>query len=161
MKKFIWVLCGIVVLALIFKGFTKERLTDENGASIKVYFPTPDKIIIYKAGNTETVTKDSKLFSSLVVKMNSRVSGSLAGTAGLAIDKAGIESIKKTETVVEFVYAKKQKTSFGSDKKEYSGLIFPMTGKYNDLCFFDTNTNHYSGPIGPMGNNNEVLELLK
>lgn len=161
MKKFIWVLCGIVVLFLIFKGVTKERLTDENGVSIKVYFPRPEKIIVYKAGNTEAVAKDSKLFSSLVVKMNSRVSGSLAGTAGLSIDKAGMESIKKTETVVEFVYAKKQKTSFGPDKKEYSGLIFPLTGKYNDICFFDNNANNYSGPVGTLGNNNEVLELLK
>lgn len=159
MKKPIWILCALVVFATIFKACALESMADENGTRVLVYFPKPEKILIYKDGNIQTITKDSKLFSDIVIKMNSRVKN--LGTAALAFDKESMENTKQNEVVVEFIYSKKQKLKGAGPGKEYSSLIFPLTGKNYDMCFLETNKNDYSGPVGPLINIGDVLELLK
>ena len=159
MKKIIWILCFLVVFVIIFKACTMENMTDENGTRILVYFHNPEKILVYKDGNIQTITKDSKLFSDIVIKMNSRVRN--LTTAALAFDKESMENTKQNEVVVEFIYSKKQKLKVAGPGREYSSLIFPLTGKNYDMCFLEANKNNYSGPVGPLINVSDVLELLK
>jgi hypothetical protein len=161
MKKFILILCVLVAIIIIFKACTLKSMKDENGTRVLIYFPKPEKILIYKDGNVQTVAKDSKLFSDIVIKMNSRVYGGLGGSAGLAFNKESMENMKKNEIVVEFIYSKKQKLKGAGPSREYSSLIFPLTGKYYDLCFLEGDNNDYSGPVGRLMNIGDVLELVK
>lgn len=160
MKKKLFFVAALVVIAIILGAWAREsmRSNAENPTS-RDYFPKPEKIIIYKDGNIQTLTKDDKLFPDIFSKMNSRVTS--ISEAALAFDKESMEKTKKNEVVVEFVYSKKQKPIETWYKKEYTGLIFPLTGQNSDMCFLEANINNYGGPIGPLSSPNTVLELLK
>jgi hypothetical protein len=151
---------ALVLSAIILGGWAKEsmRKNAENPTS-RDYFSKPEKILIYKDGNIQTLTKNDKLFSELFSRMNSRVSS--ISEAALAFDKESMEKTKKNEILIEFLYSKKQKPIETWYKKEYTSLIFPLTGQNNDKCFLEVNTNNYGGPIGPLSSPNIVLELLK
>jgi hypothetical protein len=166
-KKIIWglcILCAMVVVIITFRTCTLKSVVDENGKKVLLYFPKPEKILVYKDSTTQTITKDSNLFSDILIKMNSRVKE--PSTAALALNKTSVDNnsmeiIKKNEIVVEFVYSRKQKLKGVDSSREYSSLIFPLTGDYYDMCFLEENKNNYSGPVGQLINIGDVLELVK
>jgi hypothetical protein len=148
MKKTICILLSMIIFTLIFISCAEQG------------FAEPDKIIIYKSGSTQTVSKDDKLFSDIVSQMNYRVEKD-TDILKLGIDEIDMITIKQNEVVVEFVYLKKQKSKVGRVKKRHSNLIFPLTGETKELCFFEENSNNYSGPLGSLKNSDILLDLLK
>jgi hypothetical protein len=116
MKKTICILFAMIIFTLIFIIGAKQC------------FAEPDKIIIYKSGNTQTISKDDMLFSDIVSQMNYRVEKD-TDILKLGIDEIDMITIKQNEVVVEFVYLKKQKSKVGRVKKRHSNLIFPLTGE--------------------------------
>ncbi|ERI94203.1 hypothetical protein HMPREF1982_01215 [Clostridiales bacterium oral taxon 876 str. F0540] len=128
----------------------------------KNYFTKPDKIVVYKNGETQNLTESDKLFSDIFINMNGRVKNSdEMGEYALAFGIEDMKNLKKDQTVVEFVYSKAANITVYNQKIEVYGLIFPLTGKYIDMGFLDCHRNHYSGPIGSLDNVGDVLDLLK
>lgn len=162
-KNVVFISIALVVAAIIFGAWARGsmRRAAENPQS-KNFFPKPDKILVYKDGKTQTLTEEDKLFLDIFINMNGRVTnpGKL-GVAGLALATEDMTALKKNQVVVEFVYYKAQKITVYSQKAEVYGLIFPLTGKYFDMCFLDRHLNNYGGPIASLDNTGEVLGLLK
>jgi hypothetical protein len=147
MKKTICILFAMIIFTLIFITGAKQG------------FAEPDKIIIYKSGSTQTISKEDKLFSDIVSHVDSRVEKD-TGILKLSIDENDMITIKQNQVVVEFVYFKKQKSKVGRVKKRHSNLVFPLTGETKELCFFEENLNNYSGPLGPLKKSEILLDLL-
>lgn len=150
MKKIIIAVLVVIVLALAFILYLSNRK----------YFTAPDIIIIYIEGNTKTISKDDELFHDIIKLTNKRANSKLSITK-LGFHKDEMNSLMRQEIVLEFIYSKNQVSSTGR-KRSYTHAIFPLTGEYNDLCFFenDDGTN-FSGPIGPLNSPYLILDLLK
>jgi hypothetical protein len=71
------------------------------------------------------------------------------------------DSVKQKEIGIEFIYSKKQHLKIDFIDKQYISLIFPLSGQYSDLCFFNDNTDIYHGPIGTLKQSSALLDLLK
>lgn len=154
MKRFLMTSAFLIVFLYILTACAKLSETTNN----KFYFKEPNKIVIYLDGNTQTLTNEDKLFSDIVKQMNLRVQSTLS-IAKLAFRNSDMDTIKKKEVVVEFVYSKNQKSKFGFVKKEYTSLIFPLTGQNKEFCFFKHNDD-YSGPVSPLRNSEIILQLI-
>lgn len=140
---------------------TVDSTKPEEKTEVKIYFPKPDKIAIYKDGKMHNLTEEDKIFSDIFITMNGRVKHpERLGQYSLAFGIDDMNNLKKNETVVEFIYSKAADITVHAQKTEFYSLIFPLTGKRFDMCFFDRHLNHYGGPIGSLDNVGDVLSLL-
>lgn len=164
MKRTIRTIFVFIIFAAISTACAKQNVpgasVTTNTPSSKVYFKEPDKIVIHKNGNTQTIALDNKLFSGIVSKMNDRADKYI-DVFRLGFDENNMKTTKQNEIVVEFIYSKSQKSKFGTIEKQYNNLIFPLTGENLEFCFFDNGKGDYSGPIGSLNNSESLLDMLK
>lgn len=177
-RRFIGIILGLVVLISTFSSCSNNKqvieykrilqITDETVSTqedtvrkrVIDNFIIPDKIILYKNGTISTIGKNDKIFSDIVKYTNERI-GETVDMAKLAFGKRDMDSMKEKETAIEFIYSKKQRVKINTVEKEYISLIFPLSGQYSELCFFNVNTNTYNGPVGALKQSSALLELIK
>ena len=121
-------------------------------------FNLPDKIIVCKNGSISELSKKDKLYLEILKLSDKRIDPN-SGALKMGIRKDGIDNLKKTGIVIEFVYSEPQE-KLGHMERKYSGLIFPLTGHYIGYCFFEDNTNFYGGPIHGLSAPDDLLALL-
>lgn len=122
-------------------------------------FIVPNEIILYKNGDAQTINKDNKVFSEIVKEMNNRAHHHF-NVAKLAFNRNDMVELKKREIIIEFKYSKKHISYIRLYGEEYSSLIFPLTGLYKELVFFDNSNENLNGPLGPLDSPDILLNLL-
>lgn len=97
------------------------------------------KIIIYRYGEAEEITKDNKNFSKIVKLADDRIDPDKISTALDIIDDSHVDKFKQAELSVEFIYDKKQEMNLKGDGFQpfkYYKLFFPLKYAYeNDMTF--------------------------
>ena len=133
------------------------------------FIAVPNKIIIYKNGNTTEVSRNNPLFKQIVSCMNSRISFD-SGLVKLGIDKDWEDKIKNDEMGVEFIYSSKETFRLKNlpfRTFSYTKLFFPIQSNdvnNENLMFFSRKDNYYngyhSGPISLSPCSSKLTKLL-
>lgn len=123
----------------------------------------PEKIIYYHQGNQTIIDKNNDKFDKIVKLTKNRVS-TVQDVSKLAFSQLDIEALKQNNVVLEFIYAKDVSANWKYDthldfiyRFNYNSIVFPLTGKWNDMAFFLPTS---PGPLIPLESKDELLELL-
>lgn len=84
--------------------------------------------------------------------------------AKLAISQLDIETLKKNNDTLEFVYSKNVAVNWKNNvnydflyRFEYSSIIFPLIGEWNKFMIFSPKS---PGPLDSMASADELLKYL-
>lgn len=174
MKSTIKILIVITIMIIMLTGCTNHNESSyiQNQDKIEMsnidqttydqsYFIEPNEIIIYKNGDKQIFTKENPLFDDIVKLMNDR-ENKYIGLIRTAFTDDENETIKTDELVIEFVYLETNKLilEMDSTEREYTSLIFPLTGEYMQLCIVYNDSNNLHGTIGRFKNCNSLYDLV-
>lgn len=137
-------LLSIVMIFVIIMTFSGCMNKSTPSISLK----SPDKINMYADGKHKQITKsgdkfDRTLFDRINVLINIRMPQEFS-TALSVISENDITDAKKN--AVEFIYDKPQITTINngkSEKVQFSEIIFPLSGDWQNTAFIKTKDNSY------------------
>jgi hypothetical protein len=137
MKKIIYSLSAIILI------FYFSSCKSKAGIDINNYMKAPDKIIIYKSGKQNEITKIDKLYSEIFSENFDRVSK--IDVIELGVDEEYVNNLKVNETVIEYVFADSMQTVLQNPLNKsikYNRILFPITGKHNNTMFYGDNNKY-------------------
>jgi len=125
---------------------------------------SPDKVIVYQNGKTTELEKNDGVYHQAVNITLDRFQDPV-DVAKLAVLDEDISNMKSGEAVLEFIYLSPQTTTFNlsgfsTKKQQYSRLLFPLTGNYQDLMFLGDDTTYFAGPMGSLSSSEDLIKLL-
>lgn len=148
----------IWLVIVMFLAFLPGCGSGANHISLS-YFSTPDKIIVYQNGAKTIIENSHSLYSKILELNHSRFKEAL-DIHETEMRRNEEYDIKYGGLALEYVYSTIQKTNLGGHEKEYSRLLFPLTGFNWDVVFLGDNREYYSGPLGALDVSISLINLF-